>query len=80
MLAAVAVAVVCAAVFIGWRIARPDGTAKDYKAGVDFWASIFDPKRSTLIVPADSSLVLMDELTGTEIWPAGLHDEALSQL
>ncbi len=32
-----------------------------------FWASIFDPKRSTIIVPADSSLVLMDELTGTEI-------------
>ena len=29
-----------------------------------FWSSIFDPHRPVLIVPADSSLVLMEELNG----------------
>lgn len=32
-----------------------------------FWASLFDPHRTTILVPADSSLVLMDEVSGTEI-------------
>ena len=71
VLAAVAVVVLCAAVFIGWRLTRPDGIAKVSRPERNFWTSIFDPKRSTLIVPADSSLVLMNELTGTEI---GLPD------
>lgn len=71
VLAAVAVVVLCAAAFIGWRLAGPDGKARITRPELHFWASIFDPKRSTLIVPADSSLVLMDEMAGTEI---GLQD------
>jgi len=71
VLAAVAVVVLCAAVIIGWGLAGPDGRARLTRPERDFWASIFDPKRSTLIVPADSSLVLMDELAGMEI---GLPD------
>ena len=67
VLAALAIALVCAAVVIVWRLAGRDGTAAVTKQERQFWTSIFDPKRSTLIVPADSSLVLMDELIGTEI-------------
>ena len=67
VLAGLAVVVLFAAGFIGWRLTRPDGTTRMTKPELHFWASIFDPKRSTLIVPADSSLVLMDELAGTEI-------------
>lgn len=32
-----------------------------------FWSSIFDPRRPVLIVPADSSLVLMEELNGHSV-------------
>lgn len=67
LLASLAVLALCAAVFIGWRLAGPDGTARMTRPERRFWASIFDPKRSTLIVPADSSLVLMDELIGSDI-------------
>src|SRR5581483_2935732 len=67
VLAGLAIVLVCAAVVTGWRLAGRDGTAAATRQERQFWASVFDPKRSTLIVPADSSLVLMDELTGTEI-------------
>lgn len=67
LLAVVAVMALCAAVFIGWRLAGSNRAARMTSPELHFWASIFDSKRSTLIVPADSSLVLMDELTGTEI-------------
>ena len=32
-----------------------------------FWASLFNPARTTLIVPADSTLVLMEEITGKPV-------------
>jgi len=32
-----------------------------------FWSSIFDPRRPLLIVPADSSLVLMEEMNGHSV-------------
>jgi len=35
-----------------------------------FWSSIFDPKRTQIIVPADSSLILMEELSGQRVEPA----------
>jgi hypothetical protein len=34
-----------------------------------FWASIFDPQRPTLLVPADSSLIIIEEITGKEVTP-----------
>ncbi|HEV2578989.1 MAG TPA: hypothetical protein VGU25_17420 [Acidobacteriaceae bacterium] len=67
VLAAVAIVLLCVALIIGWRVTAADRTARITRPELRFWASIFDPKRSTIIVPADSSLVLMDELTGREI-------------
>lgn len=67
VLAGLAVVALFAAGFIGWRLTQPDGIARITRPELHFWASIFDPKRSTLIVPADSSLVLMEELAGTGI-------------
>jgi hypothetical protein len=32
-----------------------------------FWASLFNPARTTLIVPADSTLVLIEEITGKPV-------------
>jgi len=32
-----------------------------------FWNSIFDPRRSQVIVPADSTLILIEELTGEQV-------------
>jgi len=32
-----------------------------------FWTSLFNPTRATLIVPADSTLVLMEEITGKPV-------------
>lgn len=67
LLAVLSVAVLCVLVVIGWRLAGSNGTVGITKPETHFWNSIFDSKRLTLIVPADSSLVLMDELTGIEI-------------
>lgn len=67
VLAGVAVLVLCAAVLIAWRMAARASGSTIARPEVRFWASIFDPKRSTIVVPADSSLVLIDEMTGTEI-------------
>ena len=35
-----------------------------------FWASIFDPQRTALIVPSDSTLILLEELSGKQVTPA----------
>lgn len=35
-----------------------------------FWAAVFDPQRTELIVPADSSLILMEEFSGTRVDPS----------
>lgn len=51
-----------------WRLHRADRRAAEDDALVArFWGSVFDPQRTTIVVPADSSLVLMNELTGVEI-------------
>lgn len=68
---ALGIVALCAVLFITLRSFHSVGVTQGQKLQTQFWASIFDPKRSTLIVPADSSLVLIDELTGTEI---GLPD------
>ncbi|HEX5284199.1 MAG TPA: hypothetical protein VFW30_08775 [Bryocella sp.] len=64
---AVVIVLVSAGLIVGWRMTVADRTAQITKPELRFWTSIFDPKRATIIAPADSSLVLMDELTGTEI-------------
>ena len=58
---------VCAALFIGWRFWGARAISARSAVDVRFWSSIFETKRTTVIIPADSSLVLMDELSGNEI-------------
>lgn len=44
-----------------------------------FWATLFNPHRTQLIVPADSTLILIEELTGKEVSFANyLRQEYLS--
>ena len=45
---------------------RAQQTAEDPSVN-RFWLSIFDPRRPILIVPADSSLVMMEEMSGHSI-------------
>jgi hypothetical protein len=60
-------AVVCLALGIGWWLRGEEHRHAGVPVEVRFWASIFDSNRTTILVPADSSLVLMDELIGNEI-------------
>jgi len=60
-------AVVCLALGIGWWLRGEEHRHAGVPVEVRFWASIFDANRTTILVPADSSLVLMDELIGNEI-------------
>ncbi|SEG37176.1 hypothetical protein SAMN05421819_2737 [Bryocella elongata] len=59
--------VLCLAMIAGWRLRLADRAAAHVPLDQRFWASIFDPQRTTILVPADSSLVLMDEFIGREI-------------
>ncbi|QEE27284.1 hypothetical protein FTW19_04210 [Terriglobus albidus] len=60
-------AVVCLALGIGWWLRGEEHRHAGVPVEVRFWASIFDSQRTIILVPADSSLVLMDELIGNEI-------------
>jgi hypothetical protein len=63
------VVALCLAVALWWHYRPvPNQTGK---ATVEsrFWASIFDPQRTALIVPADSSLIIMEEVSGKEVTP-----------
>ena len=66
-----AAAAVCAAIALVLWHQSTKGVAQA-KASVEsrFWASIFDPRRTQTIVPADSSLILMEELSGRRVEPA----------
>jgi len=69
---AVGVAITVGAVVVaGVGLRRSNNVSNKIPPNQRFWTSIFDPGRTTIIVPADSSLVLMDELSGNEI---GLDD------
>jgi hypothetical protein len=59
---------VFAAVAFYWKQSAQTAaqTAEDPSVS-HFWSSIFDPRRPVLIVPADSSLVLMEELNGHSV-------------
>jgi hypothetical protein len=49
----------------GWML-RQKNTSQ-VPVNVRFWTSIFDARRTTIFVPSDSSLVLLDELSGDEV-------------
>src|SRR5208337_181344 len=60
------VVLAAAAIFREQRTQKAVQTAEDPLVSC-FWSSIFDPGRPALIVPADSSLVLMEELNGRSV-------------
>ena len=60
--------VVLVAAAFSWRQSMLTATQTAEDPSVSrFWSSIFDPRRPVLIVPADSSLVLMEELNGHSV-------------
>jgi hypothetical protein len=61
---------VCVAGFLAWHF-RP-AAAGTSKPSVEsrFWSSVFDPQRSQIVVPADSSLILTEELSGKRVDPS----------
>jgi len=65
--AAAAVALIALSLWYA-RILSSAGSASTNESR--FWATIFDAQRPTLIVPADSGLVLMEEMTGSPVTPA----------
>lgn len=50
-----------------YRTRSPRDQAAQTPAVKTFWSSLFSPERSVLIVPADSTLVLLDELAGKPV-------------
>jgi len=68
--AGVALGIVCVAMFVAWRL-RP-AAANNATASIEtrFWSSVFDPQRTEIVVPADSSLILTEELSGKGVDPA----------
>jgi hypothetical protein len=65
----IALALLCvmvlAAFAYSWKQSKGKTAQTEQDPSVShFWLSIFDPQRRVLIVPADSSLVLMEELSG----------------
>jgi len=68
--AAVALSVGFLVVLLVWRF-RPSPAATQ-AASVEsrFWSSVFDPQRTEIVVPADSSLILTEELSGKGVDPA----------
>ncbi len=67
---ALAVALLCIAAPLVWYGIVAFRAHSGNTAETRFWSSIFDPQRTQIIVPADSSLILMEELTDTPVLPA----------
>jgi hypothetical protein len=59
--------VFCLILLIGWRHWSARNMAGSTPAETRFWSDIFSAQRTTMIVPADSNLVLMNELSGSDI-------------
>jgi hypothetical protein len=66
---AVLVAMLAAVLVSGWfyRVRVRQQSQIEPPVVKAFWASIFNPARTTLIVPADSTLVLIEEITGKPV-------------
>jgi hypothetical protein len=63
------VGIVCVASFLAWHFhsAANKGTPNVEDR---FWSSVFDPQRTEIVVPADSSLILTEELSGKHVDPS----------
>lgn len=60
----------CVAGLFAWRLHLAGKPSAQAVVETKFWASIFDPQRTQIIVPADSSLILMEELSGVRVDPS----------
>jgi hypothetical protein len=67
--ALVAVGIVCVAGFLAWHF-RPAASKAMPSVESRFWSSVFDPQRPQIVVPADSSLILTEELSGKRVDPS----------
>src|ERR1039457_938978 len=67
--ALVAVGIVCVAGFLAWHF-RPAASKARPSVESRFWSSVFDPQRPQIVVPADSSLILTEELSGKRVDPS----------
>lgn len=62
-------AIVGAAGLLAWHF-RPVATKGTPNVEGRFWSSVFDPQRTAIVVPADSSLILTEELSGKHVDPS----------
>src|SRR6266702_7149597 len=65
----VVLGILCIAAFLAWRF-RPAPAKEKPSVESQFWASVFDPQRTEIVVPADSSLILIEELSGKGVDPS----------
>jgi hypothetical protein len=65
-----AVGTVCVAGFLAWHFHPAVPSAAKPSAESRFWSSVFDPQRPQIVVPADSSLILTEELSGKRVDPS----------
>jgi hypothetical protein len=59
----------CVMIALLWHYRTVSSQPRKTTVESRFWASIFDPQRPTLLVPADSSLIIIEEITGKEVTP-----------
>lgn len=78
----VGVVILCVALFFvvkEYAANRPNAAAE--RIDEKFWSVVFDPSREQMIVPGDSSLVLMEEISGKDVNLADYIDQSyLSKL
>ncbi len=70
LIALATVGIVCLVGFMVWHL-RPEPASKG-KPSVEsrFWGTVLDPQRTQILVPSDSSLILMEELSGKRVDPS----------
>lgn len=65
-----AVGTVCIAAFLAWHFHSAAKTSAKPSVESRLWNSVFDPQRPQIVVPADSSLILTEELSGKRVDPS----------
>ncbi len=64
------VGIVCVASFLAWHFRSAAANRGTPSVENRFWTSVFDPQRTEIVVPADSSLILTEELSGKHVDPS----------
>ena len=66
----ISVGIVCVASFLAWHFRLAAANKGTPSVETRFWTSVFDPQRTEIVVPADSSLILTEELSGKHVDPS----------